>query len=155
LSFHNNPGTPRKQPFDKFFWARVEKTQGCWNWTGPLAPEGYGECNWGKDQGLSTRAHRTLWEVTNGPIADGLFVCHRCDNPRCVNPAHLFLGTPKANTLDMMTKGRGTNQNKGKVACKHGHDLVPDNVYLSKGKRCCRTCCLEWHRKKRLQGEAA
>jgi hypothetical protein len=53
-----------------------------------------------------TGAHRISWEIHHGPIPPGMFVCHRCDNPGCVNPGHLFVGAPKANTQDMIKKGR-------------------------------------------------
>ena len=77
----------------------------CWTWTRATNKAGYGKI--GSGEGAGTLAtHRVSWELTNGPVPDGLFVLHRCDNPPCCNPAHLFLGTSRDNTLDMIAKGR-------------------------------------------------
>jgi hypothetical protein len=72
----------------------------CWEWKGFRNTAGYGRGP------HDVPAHRLSWEMHNGPIPDGLFVCHRCDNPPCVNPAHLFLGTAKDNIDDMVRKDR-------------------------------------------------
>lgn len=88
------------------FWAKVDKTgeNGCWLWTGATTTKGYGHMRWG---GKTVTASRVSWELAHGPITDGLHVLHHCDNPPCVNPAHLFLGTIKDNSQDMTRKGRG------------------------------------------------
>ena len=76
---------------------------GCWNWTKSTSPDGYGKL---KRNGVTMRAHRIFYEHFNGPITDNLHVLHRCDNPLCVNPEHLFLGTRVDNMQDMIEKGR-------------------------------------------------
>jgi hypothetical protein len=90
---------------DVRFWEKVDRSGECWVWTGRRTPRGYGEFGLHKP-GRSSRAHRVAWELTHGPIPDGMCICHACDNPPCCNPAHLFLGTSADNTRDMDEKGR-------------------------------------------------
>lgn len=91
------------------FSEQVDKSRGpahCWPWTGARnqARDGYGVLNWG---GQVVYAHRIAWEAANGrKVPDGLFVCHTCDNPPCVNPDHLWVGTTTDNMRDMAAKGR-------------------------------------------------
>lgn len=80
---------------------------GCWEWQGVMHHSGYG-CF--KDKGKFAYTHRASYEAFHGPI-NGLYVCHRCDNPKCCFPGHLFLGTHQENMDDMKAKGRGRNQN--------------------------------------------
>ena len=85
---------------------------GCWNWTGSKNPEGYGNVGIGSRKNgthKTAKAHRVSFFVFNGIDPDGLDVCHKCDNPSCINPDHLSLGTEKDNVRDMMEKGRGSH----------------------------------------------
>lgn len=82
------------------FWSRVQikGLLDCWEWTGAKEPRDYGHTQ--GTRGENTRAHRLSWELTYGVIADDMYVCHKCDNPPCCNPVHLYLGTPKENAQD-------------------------------------------------------
>jgi len=87
------------------FWSKVDVRgpNDCWLWIGQMTHRGYG-CF--KLNGFLKGAHRVAFELSVGPIPDGMWVLHHCDCPRCVNPAHLFIGTAADNTADMMNKGR-------------------------------------------------
>lgn len=88
------------------FWSKVDKSGGpdaCWPWTGALSTKGYGR--FALSTGNYIQANRFSYELTYGSLGD-LFACHRCDNPRCCNPAHLFPGTHQDNMRDMRQKGR-------------------------------------------------
>jgi hypothetical protein len=92
---------------EELFWSFVSKTDGgCWIWIGGKDKDGYGIFS---HRDHSYRATRLAWKLTNGPIGSQLMACHSCDNPPCVNPSHLFLGTGKDNSNDMIKKGRYKN----------------------------------------------
>lgn len=85
------------------FWNRVAIRSGCWEWLGPRNKAGYGSLQWLNE---STNSHRVAYKLANGEIPAGLYVRHKCDNPPCCNPTHLFLGTCSDNAQDMVAKGR-------------------------------------------------
>ena len=84
------------------FWTKVDRSNpnNCWNWLGARDRDGYGNCF------QKIKPHRWIYQYYNGPITSDQFVCHSCDNPACVNPQHLWLGTLQDNHQDMMKKGR-------------------------------------------------
>lgn len=87
------------------FWDRVQKTDSCWLWTGYKDKNGYGRLTVNQESKL---AHRLSWELTYGNIPEGMCVLHKCDNPKCVNPVHLFIGTQLDNIKDCNTKKRAS-----------------------------------------------
>lgn len=102
------------------FWGFVDKSGDCWTWTGTTngRNDGYGKFSVGPN--VRVYAHRFSWELHNGLIPEGMLVCHHCDNPLCVRPDHLFLGTPLDNMRDMWAKGRGNNPRRtGEDARNH------------------------------------
>lgn len=111
-------------PMPSRFWTKVRITPGCWPWQASTDRRGYGR--FGLD-GATPQAHRVAWELSNGPIPTGMWVLHRCDNPQCVNPAHLWLGTHEDNMRDMASKGRGRQNHPVGAAAYHAK-LQPDQV---------------------------
>ncbi len=100
-----NPSHKVLAEAESIFWSNVQKSDGCWIWSGNKDGKGYGRVNFADFKSFS-KAHRLAWFLTNGEIPVGMLVCHKCDNPSCVNPNHLFLGTIKDNNLDKVAKGR-------------------------------------------------
>lgn len=95
-----------RKPLADRFWAKVEKTEGCWKWHGSKSPGGYGQIREGARLSRLWRANRLSWVFHFGAIPEGLDVCHRCDNPECTRPDHLFLGSHSDNMRDCYAKKR-------------------------------------------------
>lgn len=129
------------------FWAKVDKNgpNGCWLWMSGCSGGGYGQVNDGKKGGR--RAHRVAYELVVGPIPDGLYLDHLCENPRCVNPDHLEPVTPRVNTLRARTSIAAINDSK--THCPQGHPYDKDNTRHkpANGGRVCMTCARERQRK--------
>jgi hypothetical protein len=104
------------------FWPRVDRTGECWPWMEYRGHFGHGRVKFG---GKTYPAHKIAWMLTHGPVPDGICVLHRCDNPACCNPDHLFLGTKGDNNRDRDAKGRTAHQ----VGSSHGlSKLTEDQV---------------------------
>lgn len=94
------------EAFADRFWSKVDPSGRCWEWTAYRKPNGYGAFMLRK--GVFVGAHTVSFALVHGPIPAGMSICHKCDNPPCVNPDHLFLGTQRDNAFDMFAKGRAT-----------------------------------------------
>jgi hypothetical protein len=113
-------GKPR-YPLKERFFKYVNKTASCWLWTGGSSKYRYGGL---KVNGRMMRINRVAWELFKGKIPPGKYVLHKCDNTKCVNPAHLWLGNQKENVLDMEAKGRARHPN--------GEDAGPSKLTAKK-----------------------
>lgn len=130
------------------FWAKVDKQQGlgpngdCWEWIGGKTGAGYGAlCVNGKTIG----SHIVSATIAGYSIKSGQVIRHSCDNPICVNPSHLTIGTQKDNILDKIQRGRDFNASK--THCKHGHEFTEENTRLDKrNQRVCRACQRRYNR---------
>ena len=116
----------------KRFWSKIPRreTNQCWEWTGSKNRKGYGYITIAKRH---FAAHRLAWELTIGAIPPGLCCCHHCDNPGCVNPAHLFLGTHDDNMADCKAKNRQTQGSRNPASKLLESDVLEIRTLLKRG----------------------
>jgi hypothetical protein len=125
------------------FWAKIDQSDlfGCWLWTGNKDKRGYGRIFW---HGRNAFAHRVALGLSDGDWNNSLCVCHTCDVPACVNPAHLWRGSRLENNRDAQAKGRLLKPNRHFIPvthCIHGHEYTPENTaWIINGKYLTSTC---------------
>ena len=142
-------GGSMRKTVEERFWKNVRKGPGCWEWSANKNDAGYGRF-WICRKGV--RAHRFSLELHKGKIPEGMFVCHHCDNPGCVKPDHLFVGTQSDNMHDMQSKGRKISIYTITNKCKRGHEFTPENTYIDPdGYRGCKICRKERSREHYLK----
>lgn len=127
---------------------------GCWNWTGATS-RGYGQLT---HAGIHQTAHRFAYKHLVEPIKDGMWILHHCDNKLCINPAHLYQGTPVDNRADMLNRGRWKHPWGRREECVQGHRYEQGSYRIaSDGSRVCRICHREYMRNRRasMKGEIA
>lgn len=155
---HGTTASPWLDPATRF-WSKVDKSGPtpaerpslgrCWSWTAATLPGGYGYCWW---KGSMRRAHRIAYELTIGPIEAGLELDHLCQNPNCINPAHLDPVNHRTNVL----RGRSLFAEKARrTHCIRGHEFTTENTGLRAGTRFCLACRREYDRKRSPRRRAA
>jgi hypothetical protein len=144
----------KKQDLNRLFWSHVQimGPDECWEWQGTVKNSGYGDFKTTKyrNQSFPRMAHRVAWWLTFGSIVRKMLIMHRCDNKRCCNPKHLFIGTQAMNMRDASAKGRLQKPHAKKSHCSRGHEYNSANTRIeTNGYRKCRICDALIHRLKR------
>lgn len=123
-------------PIDIRFFAHCDTSKDCWEWQSTLTKDGYGKVWW---KGKQFSAHKVSWYLHFGeyPSSEAM-VCHHCDNPKCVNPDHLYLGDQYTNQQDAVKRLRHKEARKN--YCKNGHEFTLANIYFWRNHRYCRAC---------------
>jgi hypothetical protein len=127
---------------------RIDDATGCWNWIGRKNDSGYPHIRYLGKTHLGNRVIAALYlglDISNKEI----HALHRCDNPACINPKHIFLGDHDTNMKDMVKKGRWNSGYRGITHCKRGHEFTPENTYADGTGRRCRKCHCEGERRRR------
>lgn len=132
------------------FWSNVNviESTGCWEWAGKRMPYGgYGRISIG---GMRGYAHRVAWMLSGRTLTPGRWILHHCDNPPCIRPDHMYMGTPKDNAQDREKRGRGRKRERSGAECIRGHVFDADNPGRNKrGVAMCKVCDRERHRKQK------
>lgn len=143
-------------PLPERFWPKVDVmgVDECWPWKASQDGRGYGQIF---HNGKLRRATQVSWELENGkPFPQGMDACHTCDNPRCVNPKHIWPGTKSQNAMDSVRKGRATAPKinpstvraMGRTHCRNGHPYSVGNLsFDAEGRRRCRACKAETYKR--------
>ena len=128
---------------DKFILNFIKKVHffepdKCWEWSASKNSGGYGTCGIVLNEKKFYLAHRLSFYLANGHLTEGLDVCHKCDNPSCINPDHLFEGTVSDNLNDMVSKNR--HHGATITHCPRGHEYTEENSRYYRGSRSCKKC---------------
>lgn len=119
--------------FETWFWSKVARSEGCWLWTGTRHKEGYGMLRVPGDRSYK-RAPRIAWLLTYGEIPDGMLIRHTCDNPPCVRPSHLLVGSTVDNVGDKVSRGRQLKGEQVSNAVLTGDDVITIRNLYSTGR---------------------
>jgi hypothetical protein len=149
-SWHENRPTTIEGLRQKFISLVEPVGSECLEWIGSAHHSGYGCISYRKK---FHSAHRLAWQFAHGPIPQGLLVCHTCDNRRCVNIKHLFLGTYQDNVNDMIAKGRQFSGERKRLSfCRAGHPFDAENTYIPpRGGQGCRECSRVYNKNRHLR----